>query len=75
MSRGYLEASTVAEWTKSQTTRDGQETNYGIDGEIFKRDNDLIFYGHSGTSVGGITYFLMHPAFKPRWPLRPILIL
>lgn len=60
MKAGYLKESTLSEWMKSQTTADGKETNYGIGWRTFKRPSGKTFYGHSGGSVGGITYFIMH---------------
>ncbi|MFY0593048.1 serine hydrolase domain-containing protein [Roseivirga sp.] len=60
MEAGYLKASTIEEWQKSQTTTDGKATNYGIGWRTFKRPSGKTFYGHSGGSVGGITFFLIH---------------
>lgn len=61
MKAGYLKQETLDEWMASQKTSDGKETNYGIGWRTFKRPSGNTFYGHSGGSVGGITYFLMHP--------------
>lgn len=60
MSAGYLKAETLAEWQKSQQTTDGKDTNYGIGWRTFKRSSGKTFLGHSGGSVGGVTYFLIH---------------
>lgn len=60
MKAGYLKQSTLDEWMKSQTTKNGQETNYGIGWRTFKRPSGNVFYGHSGGSVGGVTFFLIH---------------
>ncbi len=60
MKAGFLRQSTLKEWMTSQKTSDGRETNYGIGWRTFKRPSGKTFYGHSGGSVGGITYFLIH---------------
>ena len=60
MSEGFLKQSTLDEWMKSQNTRDGKATNYGIGWRTFPRPSGLVYYGHSGGSVGGTTYFLIH---------------
>ncbi len=60
MKEGFLRASTLKEWMKSQKTSDGKDTNYGIGWRTFEQSSGKVFYGHSGGSVGGITYFLMH---------------
>lgn len=60
MKAGFLKQSTLDEWMKSQQTSKGKETDYGIGWRIFQRPNGTTFVGHSGGSVGGITYFLMH---------------
>ncbi|OEK04146.1 serine hydrolase domain-containing protein [Roseivirga misakiensis] len=60
MSGGYLNESTLEEWQESQKTASGQLTNYGIGWRTFKRSSGKTFYGHSGGSVGGITFFLIH---------------
>lgn len=62
MKEGYLKAETLEEWMKSQTTESGEKTNYGIGWRTFDRPSGKIFYGHSGGSVGGTTYFLIHPS-------------
>ncbi len=61
MKAGYLKQATLDEWMTSQTTSAGVETNYGIGWRTFNRPSGNTFYGHSGGSVGGITFFLMHP--------------
>lgn len=60
MAAGYLEQETLKEWMKSQKTETGDLTNYGIGWRTFDRESGKTFYGHSGGSVGGITYFLIH---------------
>ncbi len=60
MEAGYLEQSTLDEWMTSQKTASGETTNYGIGWRTFERPSGKTFYGHSGGSVGGITYFLIH---------------
>lgn len=60
MKAGFLKQTTLDEWMRSQKTKDGKETNYGIGWRIFKRPSGNTFVGHSGGSVGGVTYFLMH---------------
>lgn len=61
MKAGYLKQETLDEWMTSQKTADGKETNYGIGWRTFRRPTGNTFYGHSGGSVGGITFFMMHP--------------
>lgn len=60
MKAGYLQQSTLDEWMKPQKTSNGKETGYGIGWMKFDRPSGKTFYGHSGGSVGGITYFLIH---------------
>lgn len=60
MKAGYLKAATLVEWQKSQQTNAGKDTNYGIGWRTFKRESGKTFLGHSGGSVGGVTYFLIH---------------
>jgi CubicO group peptidase (beta-lactamase class C family) len=60
MKEGFLKAGTLKEWMTSQKTIAGKETGYGIGWRIFERPSGKTFYGHSGGSVGGITYFLIH---------------
>ncbi|MBO3700610.1 serine hydrolase [Roseivirga sp. E12] len=61
MKAGYLKQSTLDEWMQSQKTTAGMETNYGIGWRTFNRPSGNTFYGHSGGSVGGITFFMIHP--------------
>ena len=61
MKAGYLKKETLDEWMTSQKTVGGKETDYGIGWRTFKRPSGNTFYGHSGGSVGGITFFMMHP--------------
>jgi len=60
MKAGLLNQNVLDEWMKSQKTKNGKSTNYGIGWSTFNRPDGHIFYGHSGGSVGGITYFLIH---------------
>lgn len=60
MEEGYLKQETLSEWMTSQETLDGKKTNYGLGWRTFSRPSGKTFYGHSGGSVGGITYFLIH---------------
>lgn len=60
MEAGFLEQNTLEEWMEGQKTSSGKTTNYGIGWRTFKRPNGHTYYGHSGGSVGGITYFLIH---------------
>ncbi len=60
MKSGYLKQSTLDEWKKSQATTSGKKTNYGIGWRTFNGPDGIRLYGHSGGSVGGITFFLMH---------------
>jgi len=60
MEAGYLSAKTLKTWMRSQKTTDGKFTNYGIGWRTFDRESGKTFYGHSGSSVGGLTYFLIH---------------
>jgi len=60
MTSGYLSQETLDLWMKSQQTTDGKDTNYGIGWRTFDRSSGHTFYGHSGGSVGGITFFLIH---------------
>lgn len=60
MTSGFLTQETLNEWRTSQKTLSGTTTNYGIGWRIFKRPSGKTFYGHSGGSVGGITFFIIH---------------
>jgi serine beta-lactamase-like protein LACTB len=60
MTSGYLSQETLDLWMESQHTKDGKATNYGIGWRTFTRDSGYTFYGHSGGSVGGITFFMIH---------------
>ena len=60
MKAGFLKQATLDEWMQAQQTKAGESTNYGIGWRTFNRPNGQTFYGHSGGSVGGITFFLMH---------------
>lgn len=60
MKPGYLKQSTLDEWMTSQKTKAGEDTNYGIGWRTYKRSSGNTYYGHSGGSVGGTTYFLIH---------------
>lgn len=60
MKEGFLKQTTLDEWMTGQETSSGKDTNYGLGWRVFKRPTGNTFVGHSGGSVGGITYFLMH---------------
>jgi CubicO group peptidase (beta-lactamase class C family) len=60
MMGGFLSQAVLDEWMTSQKTADGKETNYGIGWSTYRRPSGLTFYGHSGGSVGGITFFMIH---------------
>jgi CubicO group peptidase (beta-lactamase class C family) len=60
MKAGFLTTEVLNEWQTSQKTVDGKETNYGIGWSTYKRPSGHTFYGHSGGSVGGITFFMIH---------------
>jgi serine beta-lactamase-like protein LACTB, mitochondrial len=60
MKAGFLNQDVLDEWMSSQKTTEGKLTNYGIGWRTFKRPNGQTYYGHSGGSVGGTTYFLIH---------------
>ena len=60
MKEGFLKQSTLDTWMTSQKTTSGKPTNYGIGWRTFEQDNGDIYYGHSGGSVGGVTFFLIH---------------
>lgn len=60
MKAGFLNEDVLNEWMTSQKTNDGKLTNYGIGWRTFNRPDGQIYYGHSGGSVGGTTYFLIH---------------
>jgi CubicO group peptidase (beta-lactamase class C family) len=59
--REYLKAETLAEFTTSQVTRDGELTGYGMG---FSTREDTLgrrWFGHSGGSVGGTSMLLVYP--------------
>lgn len=60
MSTGFLSQKVLNELMTSQKTNEGKTTNYGIGWSTYARPSGNTFYGHSGGSVGGITYFLIH---------------
>ena len=60
MKAGFLKQATLDEWMASQKTTDGEATNYGIGWRTFNSPGGLTLHGHSGGSVGGVTFFLMH---------------
>ncbi len=60
MKAGFLNQEVLDEWMASQKTTDGKLTNYGIGWLTFNRPSGRVYYGHSGGSVGGTTYFLIH---------------
>lgn len=58
---GYLKKETLEEFFRSQTTKRGEKTNYGMGWATYERDNGINYYGHSGGSVGGSTIFIFYP--------------
>ncbi|MGW8123531.1 serine hydrolase domain-containing protein [Roseivirga echinicomitans] len=60
MDAGLLKQEVLDEFMTSQKTSDGKDTNYGIGWFTYTRKSGNTFYGHSGGSVGGITYFIIH---------------
>ncbi|MDZ7691364.1 MAG: serine hydrolase domain-containing protein [Balneolaceae bacterium] len=57
----YLQRDTIHMLWKSQETRDGEPTNYGIGWSSGSDDENRKWYGHSGGSVGGSTQFVVFP--------------
>ncbi len=47
-------------WTQMETTSD-ESTNYGIGWGVYFDGQGNRFAGHNGGSVGGSTYFIVHP--------------
>ena len=60
MTAGFLKQEVLDEFMTSQKTADGKLTNYGIGWSTYARNSGNTFYGHSGGSVGGITFFMIH---------------
>ena len=60
MQAGLLEQEVLDEFMTSQKTEDGKLTNYGIGWSTYNRNSGYQFFGHSGGSVGGITFFIIH---------------
>jgi CubicO group peptidase (beta-lactamase class C family) len=58
---GLLKEKTLDMFTQSQTTSDGEQTNYGIGFRIGQDDDGRRWYGHSGGSVGGSSMLLIYP--------------
>ena len=58
---GYLKASTLEEFTTPQALSDGKLTDYGIGFRVNKVENEPLWYGHSGGSVGGTSMLLIYP--------------
>ena len=58
---GFMKASTLELFTTSQKLRDGKETGYGIGWSVGKEENIRSYYGHTGGSVGGITFMRVYP--------------
>ena len=57
---GFLTETTLNELITTQTTDDGDTTNYGIGWQDFYEPN---VFGHGGGSVGGITAFWIYQDF------------
>jgi CubicO group peptidase (beta-lactamase class C family) len=47
-------------WTTMQTN-DGQPTGYGLGWRIVRDENEIVWYGHGGGSIGGTTQFWLFP--------------
>lgn len=58
---GYLTKETLNELISSQTLSSGKETGYGVGWSTINQ-GELIGYGHSGGSIGGITQFRIFPS-------------
>lgn len=58
---GLLKEKTLDMFTSSQTTSDGETTNYGIGFRTGKDDDGRRWYGHSGGSIGGSSMLLIYP--------------
>ena len=56
----FLNQEVLDEFMTSQKTANGKATNYGIGWFTYARKSGNSFYGHSGGSVGGITFFMIH---------------
>jgi CubicO group peptidase (beta-lactamase class C family) len=61
---GYLKATTLSAFTKSQTLSNGQETGYGIGWASGRDVWNRYYFGHTGGSVGGITMMRIYPEEK-----------
>ena len=60
----YLNQTSKDEFITSQKTTDGKLTNYGIGWRTKVDDFGRTWFGHTGGSVGGITYFGVFPEEK-----------
>jgi serine beta-lactamase-like protein LACTB, mitochondrial len=58
-----LKKKTIEEFTKTQYLKSGTATDYGIGWSVIN-SNGRVGYGHSGSSVGGITAFEIYPKEK-----------
>ncbi len=60
----YLNRETFNILTASQHLKNGTATNYGMGWASGQNDQGLIWVGHSGGSVGGITMFAIYPEYE-----------
>lgn len=60
-SPGYLQYSTLEEFTTGQMLPDQSPTNYGIGFSLGKDAAGRSWYGHSGGSVGGTSMLMIYP--------------
>lgn len=61
MKPGYLKESTLEEWTRSLTLKDGSSTNYGFGWRSGNHRDSLEWFGHSGGAVGGTSWLVVYP--------------
>lgn len=57
---GLVSDSTKQVLYETQKTKSGENTNYGIGFRTINLDDGQSWVGHSGGSVGGTCYFMMH---------------
>ena len=58
---GFLQAATLEMLHTSQTTRDGEDTGYGVGWRIATDGQGRRIVGHGGGSVGGSTWLAVYP--------------
>ena len=64
LEHSLLQSKTLQEFIRSQQTRDGVNTNYGMGFRSGKDAAGHQWFAHSGGSVGGITQFVIYPEQK-----------